>query len=221
MTKKVLTLAFVVILSLTIFSVMSFGAFDGYALRFNNQEILDKLALTNTTVELKDGYATLTSTQHDPNVIYKFEGDDVLNADKYKYAVVKYRTSYKQDGLISEFYFHSDASNYKHPDTHVTYAPTTDGEWVRAVINFGSLAAWAGEIKSIRFDYLEGSNLPADSALDIEYIAFFETEEAAKAFDDNFDAEPTNPETFDQSILFVYVALVALAGIVAKKKLAF
>ena len=56
--------------------------------------------------------------------------------------------------------------------------------------------------------------------MDIEYIAFFETEEAAKAFADDFDG-PANPATSDANVIFVYVALVALAGIVVKKKLAF
>lgn len=36
MTKRLFALIMVVALSLSVFGVMSFGAFDGYAIRFNN-----------------------------------------------------------------------------------------------------------------------------------------------------------------------------------------
>ncbi|NLN04652.1 MAG: hypothetical protein GX166_07530 [Clostridiaceae bacterium] len=218
MFKKFLVLLMVVLISVSILSIGSFGAFNGYAMRFNSQEYIEKFNLTNTEIELKDGYVTVTSTAHDPNIEYTFSETDVLDADKYKFAVMKYRTTYQQEGMIGEFYFASDVSGYNHPATHAIFNLNSSGEWQRVVVDFSTFEAWTGNIKSLRIDYIEANNLPAGAAMDIEYIAFFETREEAEAFNDNFD---DNPPTYDQSVLFAFVALLGFAAVVFKRKLAY
>ena len=218
MSKKFIALLMVAVLSVAIFSISSFGAFDGYAMRFNTQEFLDKFNLTNTEIELKDGYATATSTAHDPNIEYTFSETDVLDADKYKFAVMKYRTTYQQEGMIGEFYFASDVSGYNHPATHAVFNLNSSGEWQRVVVDLSTFEAWTGNIKSLRIDYIEANNLPAGAAMDIEYIAFFATKAEAEAFTDNFD---DNPATSDQSVLFAFVTLLGFAAVVFKRKLAY
>lgn len=220
MKRKLIVSLGIMAICVMMLSVMSFGAFDGYALRFNNQEILDGLIKVHTTAELKDGYTSFTSTAHDPNITYEFSDDDVLDADVYKYAVIRYKTTYKQDGLIGELFFTSETAG-PGPDTRIIYSLNSEDEWTNQVINYGEKAAWAGEIKSLRIDYLQADNLPADATMDIEYIAFFETEAEANAFDGNFDGADENPPTFDSSVMFVFVALIALGGVVLKKRLAY
>lgn len=218
MSRKFFALFMVVVLSIAVLGIGSFGAFEGYALRFNNQEIIGKFKLRVTQIELKNGYATVTSTAHDPNIEYVFGEGDVLDADKYKFAVMKYRTTYKQDGMIGEYYFASDASDYNHPKTHVTFPLNSDGEWHRVVIDFSTFEAWAGNIKKLRIDYIEANNLPAGAAMDIEYIAWFETKAAAEAFADDFG---DNPPTSDHTVLFAFVTLIGFASVVFKRRLAY
>ncbi len=190
----------------------------GYAIRFNSQNTISKLnpAYVNCTVELKDGYTRFTSTAHDPNAEYIFGEGDVLDCDTYKFMKIKYRTTCKHSGAIGEFYFQTAASGYALP-TREIYSFNSDGEWHTAVLNFSDNTPWTGNLQKLRIDFIEGSSLPADQIMDIEYFAFFKTQGEADAFDGNFTPE-TNPQTSDCSTVFVSVVFIALVAVVLFKK---
>lgn len=218
MSRRVFALVMVIVISVMVFCVSSFGAFDGYAIRFNNQATLDKLALTNTTLTLKDGYTSFITTAHDPNAAYTFGAEDVLNADVYKFMVVRYRTNCKHNegSTVGEMYFHSPSSGYDPGKTRITWNLNTNDEWTNVVIDLSGRADWAGNMVSLRIDYLEGNSLPADQRMDIAYIAVFKTKAEADAF--NGDFGDTNPETGDRSVMFMLAVFFVLGTAVLKKK---
>lgn len=218
MSKRVYALVAAILISVMVFSVSSFAAFDGYALRFNTQENLDKFVLTKTTLTLKEGYASFVTTGHDPNATYTFGEGDVLDADTYKFMVIRYRTNCKHASTLGEMYFASPSSEYDAGKTRITWNLNTEDQWVNEVIDLSGKADWAGNIKSLRIDYLEGPQLPADQRMDIEYIAVFKTKAEAEAFNGNF--EGSNPATGDSSVIFILIVFVALGAGVYKKKLA-
>ena len=219
MFKKLYVITVIVALVLVLFAGSSFAAFNGYAIRFNNQTLLDKLNYTRTESELKGNYATFTSTAHDPNFEYVFSNDDVLDASAYKYVAIKYRTETDRTGMMGEIYFHSPTQGYKHPETHLTYSLASGNVWTKVVVNAGEKADWQGEMVKIRFDFIEASNLPAGESMDIEYVAFFKTQAEAEAFDGDF-GDAASPGTADSSFLIVLLA-ATLAGTVILKKRVF
>ena len=95
---------------------------------------------------------------------------------------VKYRTNTK--GIHSQVYTHSTSTAVQ-GGSNTTFSLQTDGEWHLAVVNLkGRISGFDGKVaKHFRFDFINASVLPVDSYIELEYIAFFETESDAKTFE--------------------------------------
>ena len=153
-------------------------------------------------------YVHITASGNDPYATFTFSPDgnqDYIDPDTVTWAVVKYRTITETDNtgvqLIGQFYITPAAE----PFVPVQYNHT--GNWEIIVVDLTTVSekatvasAWNSQkytaTSTIRFDPLE-SNRDAEAAhneeddavvsdgdsIDIAFIAFFDNEEDAKAYD--------------------------------------
>lgn len=174
----------------------------------------------NLLYDLDEGYLHIVSMNGpgdggvgDPYMILKL---DALDADEYPYMKIKLRNHTD----ITKFQLHFDPAGIG-----ITAAANTlfdisanDEEFKTYVVNlkeaneatFPISAAysdigdpeeslWTGEIDHFRLDFLfvdfPGGQVPTDSEMDIEYVAFFDSEESANAFTNEKVVTPTPEAT--------------------------
>ena len=95
---------------------------------------------------------------------------------------IKYRT--KIPGVVMEVYTDSVNKSLS-ASSKASATIVSDGNWQVAIIDLkAKIAAYDGETANyFRFDYINSNSLPKDAYLDIEYIAFFNTEKDASLFE--------------------------------------
>ena len=126
-----------------------------------------------------DGYITYSAEGSDPSFFLLRESTQVA-----PFMAVKYRTTAKNAGC--EVFVGSLKGGPNGRSDRVTCAYTADGAWHIAIMDLREAAdydAETGRINYLRFDFLHAdSGLGDGAALDVEYIAFFETAEEAEAY---------------------------------------
>ena len=147
---------------------------------FTTDEIQDSFQNVNQmTVAMGDGYTTFTATGGDP---YTWIETPACRPNQAQYASIRYRTTAPYKGEF--FCTRTDNGAMGTPGTNQQWSWNTSGEWETMVV---SNDAWKNASDSVTFqifriDPLEGG-VAAGSTIDIEYVAFFPTEEEAKGFD--------------------------------------
>ena len=137
--------------------------------------------MSSMTAELGDGYTTFKATADDP---YTWIQTPTCKPSQAKYVVIRYRTTAPYKGEL--FCTRSDNGAMGSEGTNQQWTWKASGEWETIVV---SIDAWKDAKDSVTFsiyriDPLQGG-VKAGSAIDIQYYAYFTTEEDAKAF--NFD----------------------------------
>ena len=135
--------------------------------------------------ELQDGILRLNITAgSDPNIyIFASEDASTLLAEEYPVLLFKVRRS-EGSPLTGQFFFNT--VNFTGPSAagavSFAYEDTTD--WQMIAVNLGNNTNYTGEIISYRYDPFSATE--ADCTIEIEWIAFFRSTAAAKAFNGDF-----------------------------------
>ena len=146
---------------------------------FTTDEIQGSFQNTHDmTVTMGDGYTTFTATAGDP---YTWIETPACRPNQAQYAAIRYRTTARYKGEF--FCTRSDNGAMGSAGTNQQWFWNTSGEWETMVV---SMDAWKNTADSVTFqifriDPLEGG-VAAGSSIDIEYVAFFPTEEEANGF---------------------------------------
>ena len=148
----------------------------------------DLSSLTPDCVSIVDNYLHIVPIGPDP-YWYPF-----FNVDGARYVVVRYRTN--ATGVDTQFYIGSYGGGPSGDENSLKQPVIADGEWHLAIFDTQSitdLGLYDGSTVSFfRFDVLEGIHnddkggrypLPEGCYIDVEYIAFFHSPEAAEAYD--------------------------------------
>ncbi len=130
-------------------------------------------------VSMGEGYTTFTATADDP---YTWIQTPTCKPNQAQYAAIRYRTSVSYKGEF--FCTRSDNSAMGTPGTNQQWDWNPSGEWETVVI---SMDAWKDASDSVTFDVfridpLQGG-VEVGSSIDLQYVAFFATEEDANGFD--------------------------------------
>ena len=133
----------------------------------------------NMTISKGDGYTTFTATADDP---YTLLQTPTCKPSEAKYVNIRYRTTAARRGEL--FCTRSDKTTMGSSGTNQQWSWNPSGEWETIVV---SIDAWkdAGDnvtFSLFRIDPLQ-SNVRAGESIDIQYYAYFTTEEDANAFD--------------------------------------
>ena len=141
------------------------------------------------------------------------------NVKGARYLVIKYRSANAGDAYI-QFYIGSTGAGPSNDDSMMKAPGTFDGEWHLMIFDLSEVPGYDGKTVSyFRFDFLEPgyildengqpqkgddgrylrNPLPEGATLDVEYVAFFATEEAAYNYEgveapETPDDETTAPE---------------------------
>ena len=137
------------------------------------------LSMRNMTVSMGDGYTTFKATTDDPYTDIK---TPTCKPNEAKYVNIRYRTTAARKGEL--FCTRSDNSVMGSAGTNQQWDWNPSGEWETIVV---SIDAWKNASDNVTFsifriDPLQG-NVRAGESIDIQYYAYFSTEEDAKAFD--------------------------------------
>ena len=192
---KKLSVVFAAVLLLLCMS--AFAAEPGYVLAPDAANPIEFSAMFAAVVEYTEDYATLVSTHDleegqngDPYFIIKRELDT-------KYEWIKLRVRNRSEATMFEFHFASDGTKGNIVGESCTHFPISSGdtEFKEYIYNIkernsitkdGAESVWTGTATQLRFDSMwiaePSGQMPKGSTMDIDYIAFFETEEEAKAF---------------------------------------
>ena len=172
--------------------------------------------LTQDCVSVVENYLHIVPIGPDP-YYYPFMG-----VDGARYVAIRYRTD--ATGADIQFYISSTGSGPQNDDTMLQQPVIADSQWHVIVIDTQPLideGLYDGEYVSyFRFDpleagymldengekyYLEGTqtyarySLPEGCMIDVEYVAFFHSEEAAMKYNYELypDEKPAEPEYYD------------------------
>ena len=151
-----------------------------HLLDFSTDDLYGTFTNTNQlTAELKDGYTTLTAGADDPHTYLASPNCKVPDAT---YVAIRYRTTANRKG---EFFCTRSDNNDIVANNH-QWSWNASGEWETIVI---AIKPWMNAkadatFTNFRIDPLQG-NVRAGESIDIQYYAFFGSEEDAKGF--NFD----------------------------------
>ena len=133
----------------------------------------------NCTSEMIDDYVLLTVTGTDPG--YTITTGAPFEAGNY--LAILYSTTTARN-CSTQFYTGPGTSP---SEANMVTAPLTlDGEWHQAIVDVSSIFSSTKTAMHLRFDPLHadaGKRIPSNAKLAVKYIAFFDTEEEAKAFD--------------------------------------
>ena len=140
------------------------------------------------------GYITLTATAEDP--FYSLTAGMVAAP----YMLVKYRST-ATDGALAEMHIGNGGAANGLTDKVVWGLAA--GDWQHAILNIGELGDYnvaTNVLNHVRFDFF--ANYEAGATLDVEYIAFFNTEADAQAYaDGNMHKLPAEPQEFTITFL--------------------
>lgn len=151
----------------------------------------------------------------DPNMLFNL---DRLDADRYCWMKIKLR-NYSE---VTRFQLHFGDTSVTAASNTLFEISTQDAEFKTYVINLKQAneatfpissaysnigdpeaSLWTGEISYFRLDFLfidfPGGQVPTGSEMDVEYVAFFDSEEAANAFTNEKPTAPTTDMTETES----------------------
>ncbi len=120
--------------------------------------------------------------------------DTVIKCTEYRYLLLKVRRAEGSD-LGLQVFFSTDEVGISEPaSVRPTYENTTD--WQYLVVNLGASGSYAGLLKTLRLDYYLTVAGTSGRHVDLQYMALFKSEEAARAFRDNFEdfSSPVDPD---------------------------
>ncbi len=159
--------------------------YEGWLLDCNGDNNCEKAAY-----DYNKGYVTLTATGEDP---YYYLTAGMVAAP---YMVIKYRTT-ASEGMKGEMYIGNSAG----PDpatSLINWGLTCGNEWKCDILNIGDMGDYnvaTNVLNHVRFDFF--ANYEEGATLDVEYIAFFNTEADAQAYiDGNMHKLPGEPREF-------------------------
>lgn len=162
---------------------------DGEALEANGGNQMSASAYS-----FKDGFISLTAKGEDPG--YYLISEKTAAAP---YALIRYRTS--AAGVRGEIYAGSTGKEATGKGDRLTFDYIPDNQWHDAVVDLSTLSAYnakTGELTYLRYDFLDAGSSPVRSGqrVDVECVAFFNTEDEAFAFEHTL---PTAAKTFTLS----------------------
>ncbi len=164
--------------------------YEGWLLDCNGGNQCQKAAYDYTK-----GYVTLTATGEDP--YYSLTAGMVAAP----YMVIKYRTT-ASEGMLTEFHIGNGEGANGITDK-LTWGLTCGNEWKCDIVNVGELGDYnpaTNELNHVRFDFF--SSYEEGATMDVEYIAFFNTEADAQAYaDGNMHKLPEAPREFTATFL--------------------
>ena len=135
--------------------------------------------MLDSAYSYENGFITYTAKGNDPSFFLYRESTKVA-----PFMAVKYRTTVRNAGC--EVYAGSVQTGPNGRTDRVTYKYTADGEWHIAVIDLRKAAdfdADTGKVNYLRFDFLHADGgLSGTAAVDVEYIAFFNTYDEAMVY---------------------------------------
>ncbi|MBE6687898.1 MAG: hypothetical protein E7588_01320 [Ruminococcaceae bacterium] len=159
-----------------------------------------------------------------------------FDGDKYQW--IKLRIRNRSAAEVFEFHFVSDGTGGKLVADSCTHFPITanDTEFKEYIFNIPECnmssqnvnadvklekSVWSGKISTLRYDFMwiaePSGQVPTGSEMDVQYIGFFESEEAAKAHTFVSDADQPNDGDWDKTYAWVYNTAAsnnfAMAGI--------
>lgn len=148
-----------------------------------------------TAVTAVEGAVRLTASTDtiDPYQYYSVSSAvNTLNANQYKYIVLKYKTSENVTTPAMELFLCSGNIGGPAAGHSVVFNHGTAGEWNTQIVDLSERTDWSGIIHGIRLDYFAG-NAKKGEYMDIAYIAFAKTAEEAQSYVDGTAQLPTVP----------------------------
>jgi len=120
----------------------------------------------------------------DPNIfLYASEEAAALDAEDYPVLLLKLKRS-EGSPLVGQFFFNTTVFTGPSAAGAVSFPYEDTTDWQMVVVNLGSNTNYTGNIVSYRYDPF--SLTEADCQVEIEWIAFFQSTEAAKNFNGDF-----------------------------------
>ncbi len=162
------------------------------------QKKASKTTNTNYCQQIKsatvtDNYVTLVCSGTDPYVAAIRPG--TRDAVTTKLLAIKYRTVDDSQGEL----FIGSGSLWTGQGDHMSYAYIPDGEWHLALVDLSSLTSLGDRnARYLRFDFFTDG--AAGRAIDVQYMAFFETAEQAEMYDGLVSQKPKNDSTFVSNV---------------------
>ena len=135
-------------------------------------------------------YAHFVADGNDPCTGVTFSGaHTTMDPDAVKWATIKYRTVSEKDSggaaLTGQIY----VQPAQEPCVPINYVHSQN--WETLVLDLSGCSAWNSakytQTSSFRFDFLQGNNVQKGDSIDIAWIAFFENEADARAYDGTQD----------------------------------
>lgn len=139
------------------------------------------------SVAVTDNYITVVASGNDPSFHFNMSGSNIL--DGARFVVVKYRTTVKAN---MEFFIASTVT-YDPENGHADIPLLNDNEWHLMIVDLDTFSAVTDyKISTFRLDFLQQSTaedvIKDGDAMDIQFVAFFNSEEAAKKYSSKTDA---------------------------------
>ncbi len=169
-------------------------------LDFRNGDTMSALGgghQTKATHVTEDGVSFLRlqpdNNANDPYQNISFP-DTLIKCSEYKYLLLKLRRPENSNRASQIFFITDEVGISETASVRPNYDDSAD--WQYVVVNLGASNAYGGLLKSVRFDYFQSCDGFGSPALDLQYMALFTSEEAARAFHDNFEdfASSTGPD---------------------------
>ncbi len=172
-------------------SALDYAPHMGAVLDFRDKSTMSALGNSNqtkATYMTEDG-VSFVRLQPDKDANDPYQDirlpDTLIKCSEYKYLLIKLRRS-ENSNLSAQVFFATDEVGISEPaSVRPNYADTAD--WQYLVVNLGASNAYAGLLKSLRFDYYMSCDGYGTPPMDVQYMALFTSEEAALAFHDNFE----------------------------------
>ncbi len=152
-------------------------------------------------IEGDEGFVRL-SADANANDPYQYINlpDTVIKCSEYRYLLLKVRRV-KDSVPGLQVFFSTDEVGISEPaSVRLSYQDTAD--WQYLVVNLGSSGSYEGLLKILRFDYYLTCDGKSGQYADLQYMALFKSEEAARAFHDNFEdfEESDSPDAPDTPV---------------------
>lgn len=128
----------------------------------------------------------------DPYAFLNIPGTPVKTSE-YKYLLIKVRLDADAPRQGQMFFITDECNTQEAASLRFTYAAGED--WQYVLLNLGANRLYTGQLTALRFDVF--TSVKGSHYADVAYMALFKTEEAARAFHDNFEdyreEEPVDP----------------------------
>ncbi len=158
------------------------------------QKNASKTTNTNYCQQIKsatvtDNYVTLVCSGSDPYVTAIRPG--TRDAVTTKLLAIKYRTVDDSQGEL----FIGSGSLWTGNGDNMSFSYIPDGEWHLVLVDLSSLTSLGDRnARYLRFDFFTDG--VTGRAIDVQYMAFFETAEQAEMYDSLVSQKPKNDSTF-------------------------